>query len=103
MHRPLNIGGHVFKRTLDGRNDVANAREVKYITYTAEKRVSGSETADIASLERQIRVGPVMREVLFPAADQAIYYPHREAPVEEKIHHVTADESGTTCDHRQRL
>jgi hypothetical protein len=43
-----------------------------------------------------------MGEIGFTSAHQTVDYPDFVTAIQQQIHHVAADESGTTCYHRYR-
>src|SRR5437879_9280577 len=67
MRRALNVGRHVLEGALDGGDDVADPREVKYIASAAEQAVVGRAAANVSLLQDQVRIVAVGCEVLCEA------------------------------------
>ena len=100
VHGTVHVGIHVFQRTLDRRNDVADAGEVKYIVGAAKQARVRRELANVALLERQIRIAGVMCQVGGSASGQVVDHAHAVAAIEQDVDHVAADEAGATGHNR---
>src|SRR5262249_33611516 len=100
VHGTLDVDIHVFQRTLDRRDDVPDASEVKYIVGTAKQARVGRELANVALLERQAGVAGVVRQVGGSAPAQVVDYAHAVVALEQDVDHVAADEAGAAGHHR---
>src|SRR5712692_7356726 len=100
VHGTLDVGVHVLQRTLDRRDDVSDAGEVKYIVGTAKQARVRDEVANVALLERQVRIACVVGQVGGSAPGQVVDHAHAVAAIEQDVYHVAADESGATGHHR---
>ncbi len=100
VHSALHVGIHVFQRTLDRRDDVADAGEVKNIVGIAKQARVGGELANVALLERQAGIAGVVRQVGGPTSAQVVDHAHAVAAIEQDVDHVAADEAGATRHHR---
>jgi hypothetical protein len=100
VHGTLHVGIHIFQRTLDRRDDVADAGEVKNIVGTAKQARVGHELANVTLLERQVRVTGVLRQVGGSASSQVVDHAHAVVALEQDVDHVAADEAGATGHHR---
>ena len=50
--------------------------------------------ADVALVERDVRIALVVRQVRRAPADQVVNNADAETPLDQQIHHVAADEPG---------
>ena len=63
-----------------------------------EQGLPGLQRANVAPLEREIAVGPVVGEVLLAPSHQIVDDAHHHAALEQQVDHVAADEAGATGD-----
>ena len=94
LDRALNIGSHVIRRSLDRRDNVADACEMEDMRGPVEHRIAGREIAYITHGQGETGiVRPVGNIALSPAA-QIVKGTDNVIVVTEVIDHMRADEPG---------
>ena len=99
VHRALDVRRHVFHRPLDGRHDVADAREMEHVVHTRKQRVAGLVGADVGGFEGEIRVALVVGDIGLPAAHQIVDDADFVALADQQVDHVAADEASSPRNH----
>ena len=90
----VNIDGHVVRRPLDGRNDVADTREVEGVAGAAERAIVRGQRADVALVQVDVGIARVMGQVGRATTHEVVDDVHAEPLVGEQIDHMAADEAG---------
>src|SRR5207302_6267755 len=98
-----NVRGKIIHRTVNRGNYVADAGKMKDKLDTLEKRIDGLEVADIFRFNNEPGIAFVVGQVLQTAAEQVVDHMDAMPLLEQQVHHVTADESRPSRDHRKLL
>ena len=84
----------MIRRLLDGRNDVADAGQVKHVLCSGKDFRAGLQAANILPMTGEVGVARLMREVAAMAAGEVVDDADRKAAVQQKVDEVAADEAG---------
>src|SRR3546814_3762614 len=95
----------IVRRPLDRRHDVADAGEMQDDDGLAEQAVAGCQCTDIAFIDNDIGMGPVLLKIGEASAAQVIDDVDAISAPDQGVDGMTADESsapGNDCDRFRR-
>ena len=95
----LHVRRHILDRLFDGRHDVADTSIVDHVLDAFKQRVAGLVLTDIGFDQFNIRVRGMLFEIGLATTDQIVDHPDPKAVIDQVIHHVAADKTGTPGDH----